>query len=67
MTEPIVTLEHVRQAGFCLRGVRPWAERHGLDFRDFLINGIAVSRLANLNDAFADRMIKIALAEQPKD
>lgn len=29
-----------RGIGYCNTGGRPWFERHGLDWRDFVLNGV---------------------------
>ena len=35
-----VTIQDLRDARYCLAGVRPWFRRHGLDWQDFLAHGI---------------------------
>ena len=58
--ELIVTMRHIRtiegftaQPGFCHAGLRAWFDRHGLDLRSFVKNGIPASRLEAVGDAFA--------------
>ena len=55
----IVTVDDVRKAGYCVRGIREWARTYNLDFNDFIHNGIDVAVLEPLNDAMADRIIKL--------
>lgn len=59
----IVTMAHVRAAGFCARGARLLAARHGADWTLFLRDGAAVEVVEDLNDAFAQRVAQIARAE----
>jgi hypothetical protein len=61
--ETRVYVRHVRQCGFCLSGVRKWAELHGLDYRDFLSNGIPVSQILQIQDAYAKQIIDRAIKE----
>lgn len=44
---------HNRRAGFCRNGARAWCARHGIDWRDFVHNGIAAERLEATGDALA--------------
>lgn len=60
MKDVIVTINDVRRGGMCVRGARPWFEMHGLDFRDFLVNGISSTKVEHLGDPLADRAIKSA-------
>lgn len=62
MTAPdvIVTMRHLRtvpgfspRPGFCARGGREFFRRHGLDWGDFLRNGIPASRLEATGDGLA--------------
>ncbi len=62
--EPRITIDHVRKAGLCARGIRAWASRHGLDYMDFLRHGILVSQVEAINDAFARRMVAFVRGEQ---
>ncbi len=64
MSEDVtVTIDHARRAGLCVSGSRAWFERHGLDFRAFLREGIAASRLLATGDAMAARAVEQALRE----
>lgn len=61
MTGPvIVTMRDIRGARQCSRGARAFFERHGLDFNDFLINGIPVEKLEATGDAMAKRVCEVA-------
>ncbi|MEN1942649.1 hypothetical protein WCE55_02155 [Luteimonas sp. MJ293] len=51
MSDLIVTFRHLktipsrRGNGFCNRGARPWFERHGLDWRAFVRDGIPAAQM----------------------
>lgn len=62
MTAPdvIVTMRHLRtipgfsaRAGFCARGGRAFFDRYGLDWGDFVRNGIPAAQLTATGDALA--------------
>ena len=53
----IVTVHDCRKLGYCMKSVRPWFESHGLDFRDFVKNGIDAETLMKTNDELAFRAI----------
>jgi len=56
----IIRIDDMRRAGHCVRGVRGWFATHGLDFRDFLENGIEADQLVATGDALAERVVKLA-------
>lgn len=74
MTTPVITMKHVRAARLdgvgiaCAAGARAWAHRHGIDVRDFLDNGMPLSRAEELAkvDAFAARIVALAKADAEK-
>jgi hypothetical protein len=55
-----VTIQDLRDARYCLAGVRPWFRRHGLDWQDFLTHGIEVDRLRATGDALVEPVIRVA-------
>lgn len=55
-----VTIQDLRDARYCLAGVRPWFRRHGLSWQDFLTSGIEVDRLRATGDALVEPVIRIA-------
>ena len=55
-----VTIQDLRDARYCLAGVRPWFRRHGLDWQAFLDHGIAADRLRETSDALVEPVIRIA-------
>ncbi|WP_196776692.1 hypothetical protein [Cereibacter sphaeroides] len=55
-----MTIQDLRDARYCLAGVRPWFRRHGLDWQDFLARGIEADRLRATGDALVEPVIRIA-------
>lgn len=55
-----VTIRDLRAARYCLAGVRPWFQRHGFNWQDFLEHGIDVDRLRATGDALVDPVIREA-------
>lgn len=55
-----VTIQDLRDARYCLAGVRPWFRRHGLDWQDFLAHGIEADLLRVTGDALVEPVIRIA-------
>ncbi len=56
----IVTINHCRAAGHCPRGIRDWFISHGLNFGDFLRNGIAEELFLSFGDAQAANVVSRA-------
>lgn len=63
MTDPIVRMEHARKAGMCSRGIRQWFTSKGLDYAQFLKDGLPASEVEALDDALAKRAAQIARDE----
>ena len=64
MKDVIVTIDDVRAVGLCVNGSRAWFERHGLDFRTFLREGLDAQTLLATGDAMAQRVVDCARKEQ---
>jgi hypothetical protein len=62
MTEQttIVRMVHIRQAKMCSSGAREFFARHGLNWQDFLKNGIDAEKLRATGDAMAIQVAKVA-------
>lgn len=67
----IVTRLHMRtikgygkKTGFCAEGGRQWFARYGLDWSDFVKNGIAAERLLATGDALAAALVEHAKQEE---
>lgn len=61
----IVSISHARAAGICVTGSRAWFRSQGLDFRDFLRNGIDAEVLRATGDPIVARAV--AEAEREKE
>lgn len=59
-----VTMADVRAAKMCAKGARAFFNRHGLDWSDFLHNGIDAEILAEINDAMSNKVIEVARGRQ---
>lgn len=64
--EVIVTMRHVRQAQVCASGAKAFFERHDLDWRDFVKNGISSATLEAIGDPFALKCVVAARAEMQR-
>jgi hypothetical protein len=61
MAEPvIVTMRDIRACRMCARGAREFFISHGLDWSDFLRNGISSEILEGTGDAMAMRVVEAA-------
>ncbi len=67
----IVTVTHLRtvpawssRVGFCAKQARLFFARHGLDWAQFVREGIAASALENTGDALALRLVEHARREE---
>lgn len=56
----IVTMRDVRAARMCSSGARKFFIRHGLDWQDFLKNGIESGALVATGDAMALKVVEVA-------
>lgn len=50
---PRVTIDHARALGYCAKGMRAFAERHGLDWNAFRAEGIPAATMEATGDAMA--------------
>ena len=64
-----VYLRHARQAATpgagvtCANGIRGWCDRYGIDLRRLSREGIPEEHVAAINDAFAQKALRIAREE----
>lgn len=56
----LVTVHDCRKLGYCMKAVRPWMTKQGLDFREFVRTGIPASKLHATNNAYAEDVIRQA-------
>lgn len=64
MSDTIVRMKHIRAARLCAGGTRRWFASHGLDWSDFLANGIPAAVLGQWGDPLADRAIDAAKKDE---
>jgi hypothetical protein len=60
---PIRSRELV-QCGMCTKGQKQWFSEHGLDFTDFLKNGVAVEVLLATGDGLATKAVEMVRARR---
>lgn len=61
MTQEVkVKMRHVREAKMCSRGARAFFENHGLNWNEFLKDGIDAAKLEATGDAMAIEVAKVA-------
>lgn len=63
MTDVIVTQRHLRACRYCAKGCRAWFARHGLNWGDFVKNGLPASVLLATGDHLAARPVALAREE----
>lgn len=49
----MVRVQHLRDANLCMRGAKMWFDQRGLDFREFLQNGLPIEQIEKIDDALA--------------
>lgn len=63
-SEPRIYTRHIRQAKLCMGGTRTWWKDNGLDWNDFVKNGIPGEKLLATGDPLARRPVEAARAER---
>lgn len=53
-----ITINDIRAQGYCVRGVKDWFERHDLDFKLFLNEGITEKKFLASGDDIAVQIVK---------
>jgi len=53
-----ITIGDFRAMGYCVKGTKKFFERHNLDWKLFLANGISEAELEKTNDAMIDRLLE---------
>lgn len=59
-----ITIQDMHRCGFCAVGVERFFTRHGLDYNDFLQNGISAERLLATKSVLADKCVRKAKQAQ---
>ena len=58
-----VYMHHIRKAGMCSGGTREFFMAHGLNWSEFLTQGIDIEKLAATKDAMALQVCAVAQKE----
>lgn len=58
----IITMQDMRRVNYCAPGVEAFFKREGLDFEDFLVNGISEEAFLATDSVFA----RVCVAEAKK-
>lgn len=53
----IIRIDDIRKSGYCVKGAKQWFAAHGLDFKDFLKNGIDAETLCKAGDGLAQKVV----------
>lgn len=56
-------VRHLRANGYCGAAAAPWFAQHGLDWKDFVKNGIELDTLRAIDDLAARKVVAAAEAE----
>lgn len=54
-----ITIQDIRDAGYCASGARRWFAAYQFDFRDFMANGITEDAFLATGDAMAQRVVEV--------
>jgi hypothetical protein len=63
----IVRVRHIRQAGYCASGTRAWFERHGLNYMEFLKNGLPAEAILARDDHLGNEVVRMARIERDNE
>ena len=55
-----VTARDVLDSGYCVKGLRTMLESHGVDFHEFVRDGIPIDDLSGMDDAIVQRVVETA-------
>ena len=53
-------MRDIRAAKMCSRGARQFFDRHGLDWSDFVRNGVLIDVIEKIDDAMAQQVVGVA-------
>lgn len=55
-----VTVQDAISLGYCIKGIREFCKTHGIDFREFVRDGIDEEVLLSTKDAMALKVVELA-------
>lgn len=53
----LITVGSCRKAGYCLKGVKEWCKRNGVDYKSFVRHGVDSDTLPN--DYYVNQLIRV--------
>ena len=56
----IIKIQHARTLGYCLKGVKKVIEKHNLDWKMFVKEGLPEEQLKDIDDAMIKKAIELA-------
>lgn len=59
MTDDVITVGDMRNAGYCVSGIRNWCAAQGLDFRDVVRRGIPRADFLKIDCQYASRVLQV--------
>lgn len=59
-----ITIQHVRRVHFCSRGARAFFERYGLDWNEFVKNGLPEEAILATGDQMGRDVVEVAWADR---
>lgn len=62
----IITINHIREYGYCAKGARTFFNSHNLSWVDFLSYGIDAEKLLATKDALAIELVNYVKAKEHK-
>lgn len=58
--EIIVTYAHAKKLKYCSKGIRRFCQTYGINYLDFVKNGISSKRLEKIADPLALKLVEVA-------
>lgn len=52
-----IYINDIRKQGYCVNGIKDFCKLHGINFRDFIKNGIQEEDVAGIDDAMLQRIL----------
>ena len=56
----IITHLHCQKLGYCMKSVRPFLEENGINWMDFVRNGIPEEELLKIEDVRCEKIVAFA-------
>ena len=63
----MVTVKHMRQAKYCVKGTKQYFNDRGWNWKQFVKSGLPAELFEGVNDAMANKLAKIARNEAQKN